>query len=216
MLLEFSNGLLSAHGKVEKFATISCEELFAMKKNILDGTTQQLSFQRNIFAALALLLAVSLILTSSLLFMKRERVVIVPPFVEKEFWVEASHISPTYLEQFGYFLGQLLLGKSAYSSPSQRAILLRHTDPAFVGALKQKLVAEEELLHKQNASYVFYPVVINAVLQKKEVIIEGDRIFYVSGKQVSLERETYVLSFKYTGSRLLLTGIRAVEQGSVA
>ncbi len=183
-----------------------------MKKSILENTTHYLRFQRNIFAALAVLLSISLIIISTFLFLKKERVIIVPPTIEKEFWVDGKQISATYLEQIGYFLGQLLLSKSPYSSSSQRTILFRHSDPAFIGVLKQKLLSEEELLKKQNASYVFYPISIQTDLQKNQVLLEGDRVFYVSGKQVSSERESYLLSFRYTGSRLLLSGINFTDK----
>lgn len=178
-----------------------------MKREFLAKNTRYLLFQRNIFAALSCLLAVAIILLSSFLFLKRERIIIAPPVVEKEFWIDGKNISPTYLEQFGYFLSQLLLGKSAHSAPSQRNLLLRHTDPAFVGFLKSKLRDEEELLQKQNASYIFFPISIQTNVEKRQVLIEGDRVFYVGGKQISSEREGYILSFNFSGSRLMLSGI---------
>lgn len=182
-----------------------------MNRAFLEKSSQYLRFQRNIFAALTLLLSGSLILMSCFLFLKRERVIITPAVVEKEFWVDGRSVSPTYLEQFGYFLGQLLLGKSSYSAPSQRILLLRHTDPQFAHTLRQKLIEEEEILKKQNASYTFFPVLVQVNQDRKEVLLEGDRVFFVSGKQVSSEREGYILSFNLTGSRLLLSGVTSLE-----
>ena len=182
-----------------------------MKRDFLEKSSEYLRFQRNIFAALAVLLSITLVLMSSFLFLKRERIIVTPPIIEKEFWVEGKKVSPTYLEQYGYFLGQLLLGKSSQSAPTQRNILLRHTDPSFSGTLRNKLVEEEETLKKQNASYTFFPVMVRVNPEKNEVLIEGDRVFFVSGKQVSSEREGYVLSFNYSGSRLLLTGISSTD-----
>lgn len=174
-----------------------------MKKDFLEKTTQYLQFQRNIFATLSFILSLSIVLLGALLFLKRERIVVTLPVVEREFWVDADKVSPTYLEQYGCFLGQLLLGKSAQSAPGQRNILLRHADPGFAETLKRKLFEEEEVLQKQSASYTFFPVIIQANAKKNEVLIEGDRVFYVSGKQVSCEREGYILNFHYTGSSAL-------------
>lgn len=183
-----------------------------MRRDFLEKSTEYLRFQRNILATLAVLLSIISILLCSLLFMKKERVIVAPPIVEKEFWVEGKKVSPTYLEQYGYFLGQLLLGKSSQSAPSQRTILLRHTDPSFTGTLRNKLMEEEEMLKKQNASYTFFPVSVQVKPDCNEVLIEGDRVFFVGGKQVSTEREGYVLSFNFSGSRLLLTGIAAADK----
>jgi len=185
-----------------------------MNRQFAAQSLQYMKFQRNIFAAIALLLSVGTILLSGLLFFKRERVIVVPPVVEKEFWVDGKHVSPTYLEQYGYFLGQLLLGKSSHSAPSQRTILLRHTAPQFAGTLKQKLLEEEALLKKQNASYTFFPTSVRVHPEKSEVLLEGDRIFFVSGKQISSEKECYLLKFIFSGSRLLLTEVNATKKGA--
>lgn len=183
-----------------------------MKKDFLEKTTQYLQFQRNIFAALSILLAASLVCLSVFLFFKSERIIIVPPVIEKEFWVEGDKIAPTYLEQYGLFLAQLLLSKSAHSASNQRAILLRHTDPRFSEMLNQKLLEEEHLLQKQNSAYTFFPHTIQVNSKTNEVVIEGDRIFYMLDKQISNEREGYILSFNYTGSRLLLSGLTSKEK----
>ena len=178
-----------------------------MRKDCLDINLQSLKFQRNVFSALTFTLALGIVPLSLFLFLKNERIVISPPVVEKEFWVEGKSISPTYLEQFGCFLGQLLLSKTAQSAPTQRTILLRHTDPGFAPALKNKLTQEEQVLKVQNASYVFYPIEIKVNAAKKEALLIGERLSFASGIQVSQEREEYLLSFSYINSRLLLNGI---------
>lgn len=182
-----------------------------MNNEIQKISHRSLLFQRNAFFALSGLLSISLVLSTTFLFWKSERIIIVPPMVEKEFWVEPRNVSPTYLEQFGYFLGELALTKSAQSAPIQRAIILRHTDPSFSTLLQKKLIEEEIRLEKEKASYVFFPVSVQTDIKAKEVRITGDRAIYVSGKAVSSDRETYVLSFNIQGSRLLLTGITVQE-----
>ncbi len=178
-----------------------------MKKEHLDNALKTLTFQRNIFVGLSFLLSSGVIVLSLFLFTKSEKIIITPPVIEKEFWVDGKAVSPTYLEQYGCFLGQLLLGKSVQSAHTQRTVLLRHADPTFAGALKNKLMEEEETLRKQNSSYVFYPIEVKVDPYKKEVILIGDRLLFVAGKQISQERESYLLSFSYLGSRLLLNGI---------
>lgn len=178
-----------------------------MKRDFLKKSLQGLEFQRNIFLAFSVVTSLSLLIVSMFLFVKKERIVIVPPVLEKEFWVDTQSISATYLEQMGLFLSQLLLNKSPQSAASQRSTLLRHTDPLFTIALKQRLVEEEEILTKQNASYVFYPVDMKVNLSEMSLILQGDRLLFVAGKQVSSVREEYTLHFSYAGARLLLKSI---------
>lgn len=144
--------------------------------------------------------------------MKQERVIIVPPVIEKEFWVDAQQVSPTYLEQFGCFLGQLILSKSPQSAASQRTVVLRHTAPEYAGTLKQRLIEEEEILKKQSTSYVFYPVDIQANIEQMSILLNGDKVIMMGGKEVCKEKEGYILRFTYSGARLLLKEIMAEKK----
>lgn len=184
-----------------------------MNAQVLEANIRSLYFQRNVYLSLVFLLSLALAVMASFLFLKRERVVVTPQVVSQEFWVDAASISPTYLEQFGVFLGQLLLNKSSLSSSEQRSIILRHTDPSFYGLMKQRLSEEEETLKKQNSAYVFYPVEVKLDMKNLEVRLSGDRIALVGDKPVSSKRETYLLKFVYTGHRLYLKGVEALDRG---
>ncbi len=182
-----------------------------MNLTFLENNLKSLYLQRNLFAVLSLILSVVLLIESIFLFSKSERIIVSPPVVEKEFWVEGHAVSSTYLEQFGYFLGELLLSKSSQSAPAQREIILRHTDSSFSGNLRKKLFEEEEMLRNRSASYSFYPVNVQVDQQGLKVTITGERVAFAAGKQVSSKEESYVLSFSYAGYRLLLKGVEFTE-----
>jgi conjugal transfer pilus assembly protein TraE len=148
-----------------------------------------------------------MIIVTAFLFSKSERVVVVPAVIEREFWIDRNAVSQTYLEQFGVFLGQQVLGKTPQSAPSQRTLVLRHTDPNYYGALRKKLIEEEEMLVKQNISYSFFPVDVSADPEKLTVTLIGDRLSFVGGSQVQSQRERFTLGFVYTGARLLLNSL---------
>jgi conjugal transfer pilus assembly protein TraE len=185
-----------------------------MKTVFKEKNLEHLLFQRNIFAALCVILALTVLLQSAFLFSKKERVVITPPFIEKSFWVDSSTISPTYLEQFGVFLGQNLLSKTSASSPGQRNLLLRHTSPAFSGILKQRLLDEEEVLKKQMTSYTFFTKSVDVDINKMSVILSGARSNYANGHSISNKDESYELSFIFSGGRLLLNGVKILGGGN--
>lgn len=182
-----------------------------MNSDYLKKNLSTLTFQRNIFLSLSFVLAVSLLILAIFIFQKNERIIISPPKIDKEFWVESSSVSPTYLEQFAIFLGQLILTKSPQSAAAQRSVVLRHVDPSVYGEINKKLVDEEKKLIKQQAAYVFYPTDIQMDMPNLQMLLTGDRIFYVSGKSVSTSRENYKLSFVYAGGRLLLKEISREE-----
>ncbi len=186
-----------------------------MDRIFFERNLNSLLVQRNFLVGLSTLLAIGLTLASSFLFFKTERIVVVPSIIEKEFWVDANAVSATYLEQFGLFLGGLLLNKSPYSADLQRTVLCRHTEPHYLAALKQKLVEEEETLKQQNASYVFY---LNNIFVNPELLtatLLGERQFFVAGQQTSSENSAYTLHFTYQGARLLLNGISQEKETSL-
>lgn len=178
-----------------------------MKRTFFENNLTTLTLQRNFLIVLSLLLAIGMILALSFLFMKNEKIVVVPAVIEKEFWVDSNSVSASYLEQMGLYLGQLLLTKSAYSADAQRTILCRHAEPSYISRLKQRLIEEEEVLKKQNASCVFY---LNNILVNPEQLtatIVGERRFFVAGGEISNENCVYRLHFSYKGARLLLKEI---------
>ena len=186
-----------------------------MDRIFFERNLNSLLVQRNFLVGLSSLLAASLILASSFLFLKTERIVVVPSIIEKEFWVDSNSISATYLEQFGFFLGGLLLNKSSHSADLHRTILCRHTETSYLALLKQRLIEEEETLKKQNASYVFY---LNNIFVNPELLtvtLVGDRQFFIAGQQTSTENCGYTLHFTYKGSRLLLNGISQEKEMSM-
>jgi conjugal transfer pilus assembly protein TraE len=181
-----------------------------MKSAFFEDTLHSLRNQRNFAAVLICLLSLCLVLSCSYLFFKKERIVIVPAIVEKEFWVDSTHISPTYLEQFGCFLGQLLLTKSSYTAEAQKKVLLRHVDPLYSAALLERLEKEQQILAKGNSSYAFFISGIEVSPETNSVLLKGNRIFSVAGKTLSEEKESYLLSFSYKDARLLINRLENI------
>ena len=104
----------------------------------LDWLRADIASARRASALLVLLLACSMLANVTLAAFAmhmagRERVVVVPPSINKTFWVESERVSAEYLEQMAYFLLQLKLNvtpqsidhQSRGAAPVRRAGLLR-------------------------------------------------------------------------------------------
>lgn len=177
-----------------------------MRYEIFKTNLKSLLKQRNILFPLCLILSLTQFVSVVCLFIKKERIVIVPAVVDRTFWVDSNKVSLTYLEQMGLFLSQLILSKSYESASKQREIVLRHTYPKFYGVIKNFLIEEEEHLKKENGSYQFYPVATEVLPNKNIVILTGERIGMIGQRIVSKEREKYSIHFKYTNGKLYLSG----------
>lgn len=187
-----------------------------MKKENRDITLRNLSFQRNIFIFLSLLLSISTASLAVLQFFKNEKVIVVPPVIQEGFWVDSKSVSPSYLEQLGLYIGQLLLSKTADSSESQKEILLKHTHASFAGILDKKLKEEGKKMKEEGTSYAFFPLSVDVHQDSFEVDVSGDRTSYLKDKKLSSKKETYRLIFIYSGGRLLLAGIRSGGENGVS
>jgi conjugal transfer pilus assembly protein TraE len=183
-----------------------------MNEIIRDHTLRSLTVQRNSSLAIVFLLLAVTVALSLLLFKKTERVIIVPAILEKEFWVDGLSFSPTYIEQIGCFIGDLLLTRSPASAEMQLTLLMRHTDPSFAGTLGRKLSTELSKLQKDQASYVFFRTKAIVEMESQSLLLEGDRVLFLGDKILSTARERYRLGFNNQQGRLLLASIERVEE----
>lgn len=178
-----------------------------MDAEFLQSKYQFIRFQRNAFLATTILLCLGVIVLSVCVLKKSERIIITPPILEKEFWVDAHRVSPSYLEQFSVYLAQLMLTKTEHSAESQRKAVLRHVAVDVAEKINAKLLQEEKMLKDEHASFVFFPIDVQVDLNALKAILTGDRTTYLSGNAVSSKRESYELTFSCKGARLLLTGL---------
>ena len=183
-----------------------------MNEIMRESTLRALTVQRNVFLSLAFCLVFLTVLLSLLLFRKTERVIVVPATIEKEFWVEGANVSPSYLEQMGCFVGDLLLTRSPSSADMQLTILMRQVDPHFAPHLREKLSKELAKLRKDKASYVFFKINVVVNPDNLSVTLEGDRTLFLGDKVLSNVRESYRLGFANNGGRLQLASLERVEE----
>ena len=70
-----------------------------MKFNFARKKVTNFEYQRNMLLGLTGVLLLILIILSACLFLRSERVIVLPPEVRREFWVEGNRFSPEYLEE---------------------------------------------------------------------------------------------------------------------
>ena len=174
---------------------------------------QQILAQRNGYPVLAVLLTgVCLLLAISVCrLIGRERIVITPPVVNQAFWVEARAVSPEYLSQMASFIAQLRLNLTPSNAVYQQETLLRYTDPAYYGDLKNELVSEAEQLEKTHTNLIFYPVEVVVNTQQLTANIIGDLSATVGNDHLPVQRIRYQLNFRYSEGRLWLTAFKEIK-----
>ncbi|MDB2613573.1 type IV conjugative transfer system protein TraE [Chlamydiales bacterium] len=180
-----------------------------MNAELFQSNIRSLKFQRNVFLSLCLILSITTACLSVFSFTKRERTLVVPPVIEKAFWVDSNRVSPEYLEQFGLFLAQQILSKSFSSAKTQMDTVMRYASPSFSGTLFNKLEQEILDLKEKKAAYSFFTSESYVDANKLELILVGDRHYFSDGHLISKEQDAYKFRFSFNGSMLFLEEIES-------
>ena len=99
-----------------------------MKYNYATKRLTNYEYQRNLLLGLNGVLLILLLIMSLCLFFKRERIVVLPPEVRREFWIEGNRFSPGYLEEMAAYFLHLSLDVNQSTLIYNTGILMRYAD----------------------------------------------------------------------------------------
>lgn len=125
----------------------------------------------------------------------RERIVLIPPQLEKEVWLKGDAVSRSYLEQMTLFFASLALNVTPENADFMHLRLLRLVDPKSYGQLKTHLTKEADVLKARNIATVFNPVALEIDENNFSVDISGDLVTLVGKTETSSVRKMYHTQF---------------------
>lgn len=172
-----------------------------------------LSAARNAATVFAGLLAVSLLANLvALLLLGRShanvRTVLVPPSIDKSFWVEAERVSPEYLEQMTHYLSMLILNVQPGTIEYQNRILRQYVSPALAGSLDNEGRLNALRIRRDNASQLFTPMGYQIDAAQRRAVIHGQLQTIINKTPVSSVGKAYLAQFELSSGRLLLAAFR--------
>ena len=160
----------------------------------LEWLRSDLTSARRVTAFLAVLLTGSVLANGVLVVLTvrlvdRERVILVPPTINKTFWVDAEHVSGEYLEQMAYFLMQLTLDVTPQNVDHQARVLMQYAAPASFGELRAAMLATAERLKRDGAATVFSArdLVVDEV--KQRVGVRGQLTTFISDRRLTEQQQ---------------------------
>ena len=171
--------------------------------------------QRNRGLALAgggliVALLTSLVIIANLI--GTERTIVVPPTIDKTFWVTKDRASKEYLEQMASFIAWLILDVTPATIDWKKDILLNYAAPEQHGALKSRQEVEAERLKRINASTFFLPQQLVANDQDQTVAVRGRLRTQVNGQETATDTKAYLAEFQYAGGRVHLKAFKEISQ----
>jgi len=144
-----------------------------------------------------------------------EKTVVLPPEVNKSFWVTSNSVSKDYLEQMAYWYAGLVLNASPYTGEYQKQMFLRYATPTDTGRLSKEMDNRIDYLKQNNASTQFAALTISADENAMKVSISGDLSTFIGDKRVSNKIIFYAISFKYLNSRLYVSEFKETNDKDI-
>ncbi|RTL56497.1 MAG: type IV conjugative transfer system protein TraE [Rhodocyclaceae bacterium] len=172
--------------------------------------------RRNRWLGLALAVqALAQVLTLAIMFslLGSVRTVVVPPSLDKTFWVTHDKASHEYLEQMGAFIAWLVLDVTPASIDWKKEVLLGYVEPDQYGPLKTRQEVEAERLKRINAATVFAPQQLVPNEDTQSVVIHGRLRTLVNGFETANELKSYRVEFSYADARMHLKTFKEVPYG---
>lgn len=154
-------------------------------------------------AALALLLVMT-----TLRLIGSERVVLLPPEVNRTMWVSGSQASKEYLEEMGFWYAGLALNITPATSEYQNSLFLKFAAPSEYGRLQAEMGARAEFLRKNNVSTQFAVRSISVDAPNNRVALHGTLYTWTSDKKAGERSAVYMVGFKLINGRLYVSDFR--------
>lgn len=142
-----------------------------------------------------------------------EKTVLVPPTIDRQFWVSRDQVSKEYLEEMAGFLTFLILNVSPGDVDWKRKVYLGYVAPDVFADAKAKAEVEADRLRQNNASTTFLIQQLAASERDQSVTVTGRLRRQVSGVEVGEpENRSYQVDFKYAGGRVSVRSFRDITE----
>lgn len=185
-----------------------------MEQEIFRVNTINILRQRNLFAAFSILALVISVLLTLFLFMRSEKVILVPG-LNQEVWATDNGVSSSYLEESASMYLPMLLDIDNNSIEWKREHLLRYivqSDKRYLASFNEYFAAAKEKYKQFSLSTHFALKKLDTNSKDLTVIAHGELISRFGSRGMSSESKIYALSFSWIQGRLLLKEFVSINQ----
>lgn len=185
-----------------------------MKHILNKSRIQYLVDNRNGYLVLACGSIILNIILSSVIYyvIGFEKIVLVPPTINRSFWVSQKTVSPTYLASMSLFLSELRFNLTPNNASTQRQMFLEYVDSAQYEKLKAKMIEEEGHLKKEHIAMSFYATDVPRVDSENLIAkVPGDLQYIVGDSLQPIQHVVYQISYRLSGGKLMIRGIEEVK-----
>lgn len=182
---------------------------FAQHQNDLRAQRRANRVLSAIVGALSLTVLLCLVVIVSIV--GSDRTVIVPPNIDRTFWVTKEKASREYLEEMASYVAWLVLDVTPTTVDWKKNVLLNWVAPDQHAAMKTKMDIEAERLRSNNATTFFLVQQLAADEAKQSVVVTGRLRRQINGADVTdPETRSYLAQFQYAGGRVHIQSFKEI------
>lgn len=171
-----------------------------------DNARAEITFLRLLAAGLAL--GVLVVAGIALKLTGAERTVLVPPQIQRGFWVSGNAVSKEYLEEMAYWYAGLALNVTPQISAYQNDLFLKFAAPGDLGRLRAEMGARAEFLQKNSVATEFSVRGVTTDERALRVALTGTLYTWAGDKKAGERSATYLVGFKFMNGRLHVSDFR--------
>jgi conjugal transfer pilus assembly protein TraE len=175
-----------------------------MLADIAHGRSQALLKQRNMLAVLVLTL-IGLMMVIIMLFMTRDREVILQPVLSRPLTISSAGVTADYLEMVTRDVSSVALNRSPDSLPYWMEEILKVVHPSAYGRVKTALV---KIVDEQKGSDVSQAFSMSGMKVDPKALtseVSGLVTTFAGNKVISQVKKTFRFRWAYSGLTLSLT-----------
>ncbi len=137
-------------------------------------------------------------------------VIVMPPKVEKEFWVSGEELSYSYLEQIGEYLADRILNVSPAIVDKSLASVYPFltTNPEELEAIKEVFASYTNSIKNNDWWQSFYPMKVIVDPQNQTLAVEGILKKFTGNTYIGEERRTIVFKFTVQQGRFIVREVK--------
>ena len=186
-----------------------------MHLNIYQNRISNLWAENRLLKLAVVVTAVSSVIaiSMSIYAMHRQRVVILPPVVDKRIVISGNDVNDDYIKLFVRYTLGLLLNYSPASFAGQADDCLKLAAPGFYQQLHKKVETLKETVKKLHISNMFYPERIKIYRDEKRIEVMGIQRQYAQHALVDEGTKKYEIRYDIIQGRFFLAGIREIPFG---
>jgi conjugal transfer pilus assembly protein TraE len=162
------------------------------------------------FTVVCLSIAVIIISIFSYSALKYQRVVILPPVVDRRIEISGNSVNEDYVRLFARYAMTLLNDFTPGAAPGQFSELLTLSSPSFYPAFQKTLNGMKDTITKLNLTSVFYPQALSIDTEKKVIEVTGQQKHFAGAVMVDNGLKKYQITYVITDGRFFIDGLTEI------